>query len=98
MPPECLLGANLPDQAIALHLFHGLRYDADMHGDVSRLSWPIESRDRLFRQLCRPARRQPRHPRPAVLEIEAMAGRCGMEREQRPRIPLLAGPRAPAPR
>src|SRR5215831_2307846 len=74
MPPERLLSAHLPDHSIALHFVDCAGGHADMDCHVLRLTWPVDARDRLFGELGRPAGRQPRHARPAVLQIEPVSG------------------------
>ena len=95
MPPERFLRAHLAEHPVALHLVDGAGGDADMNGHVPRLPRPVDPRDRLLGELGRPARRQPRHPRPAVLQVEPVPGRGRMKGEQRqlPRVPGLDQPR-----
>src|SRR5215831_6268986 len=67
MTGERLLCRHLSEHPITLHLVDSAHRDADVHGHVPRLPRAIDARDRLLGELRAPARRQPRHARPAML-------------------------------
>ena len=98
MPLERFLRAHLAEHPIALHLVDGAGGDADVNGHVLGLPRPVDPRDRLLGEFGRPARRQPRHPRPAVLQIEPVPGRGRMKGEQRQRRPRSTPRPAASPR